>query len=673
MRNWRLEQTESWTTLTLDCAGSRVNTLGRAVLEELDSILRHLQEERPSALVIASGKSSGFIAGADVRDFQHIDDIQQAEAAMRLAHDVLGRLAALPFRTLAWIDGFCLGGGLELALACDVRLASDDARTRLGFPEVKLGIHPGFGGTVRACRLLGGWKALPLMLTGKEISARRARALGLVHDVLPARHHMRAIAHWLHHDMPNTRAHWSNHRMLRPAIAGLLRWQTGKKVREAHYPAPFRLIELWRRHGDDPSSMFEEEIHSVARLITDDRARALIRCFFLRQGMKCRDESETRDIRRVHVIGAGVMGGDIAAWCVLRGFHVTLQDTAPARIAPALGRAHACFQQRLRDKTRVQEAMDRLWPDADGAGLRDADVVIEAVFEDLEVKQEVLRRMEQQAPANAILATNTSSIPLQSLSQALREPARLVGLHFFNPVARMPLIEIVRTEETYERTVQRAKHFASALDKLPLPVRSAPGFLVNRILMPYLLQAMRMVEEGLEARYIDHVACQWGMPVGPLRLADQVGLDICLHVARTLLQDDKAIPRVLRRHVDAGELGKKSGRGFYRYGRRASLRWPGRGEHTAREQEVRDRLVFSMLNEAVACVHEKVVDSADLCDAGMIFGTGFAPFRGGPMQVIAELGMETCLQRLTDLAARHGEVFQPHPGWRHLPEFHAQN
>ncbi len=666
MHNWQVKTDHGWTMLWLDCVDRQTNTLTPAVLEELQELLQQWQQSPPDALVIASAKASGFIAGADIEAFTHVEDAQQAESWMLQAQAVFRQLEALPCRTLAWIDGFCLGGGLELALACDVRLATDDERTRLGFPEVKLGIHPGFGGSVRATQLIGGWRALPLMLTGRQLSARQAKQLGLVQEVVPARHRQRAIARWLQGKLPAPQHHWSNQHWLRPPVAALLRWQTRRKLNAAHYPAPFQLIDLWRQHGDQPQRMYGEEAASVARLITGDSARSLVRCFLLRQQLKRQGkQADIRHLQHVHVIGAGVMGGDIAAWCALKGLRVSLQDTTAERIAPAMARAKAMFRQHLHSATAMQAASDRLLPDARGDGLRTADVVIEAVFEDKDIKQAVLADAAQQTRDDALLLTNTSSIPLHQLAQALDAPQRLAGLHFFNPVAKMPLIEVVRGVQTDAQVLQQAQALTLKLGKLPLVVSSQPGFLVNRILMPYLMQAMTMAAEGVAIGRIDALACAWGMPVGPLRLADQVGLDVCLHVARTLLADDaEQIPALLIRHVEAGRLGKKSGQGFYRYPE-PRWRWPAwHSRSAAGDQDIQDRLVFSMLNEAVACLHEQVVDSADACDAGMIFGAGFAPFRGGPMQVIASMGAETCRQRLETLEDRYGPMFRPHPGWQ---------
>ncbi|MDQ6976074.1 MAG: 3-hydroxyacyl-CoA dehydrogenase NAD-binding domain-containing protein [Mariprofundaceae bacterium] len=667
---WLLTTNEDHTaTLTFDCPNASVNTLSRAVMDELDQIIQTIEKQVPTALMLCSGKKAGFIAGADIHDFTNIIDQDAAFAYMRRAQQVFDRLAALPCRTIAMIDGFCLGGGLELALACDYRIASDAAHTRLGFPEVHLGIHPGFGGSVRACALIGGLKALPIMLTGRQLSARQAKRLGLLDVLTPSRHLWRAASALAIQGLP-PRSRWrglSNAPWLRPIIAGFLRRKTAQKVHLAHYPAPFALLDLWQQHGNGGERMFIAEARSVASLVIGGTVKELIRAFFLREQLKTLGKSHAFSFTRIHVIGAGVMGGDIAAWCALRGFHVTLQDQSPDRIAPAIGRAHGLFVKRLKKDTAIAAAMDRLQPDIKGYGIAHADVIIEAVFEDLTVKQTLFRQIEAQAPHHAILASNTSSIPLQQIASVLQEPERLIGLHFFNPVAKMPLIEVVYAKNRDAIAVGHAMAVAHALGKLPLPVASQPGFLVNRILMPYLMQAMLMVEEGVAVSNIDNAATDWGMPIGPLMLADQVGLDVCLHVATVLSEHiGGEIPKVLQKYVQAARLGKKTGQGFYSYPLSKRFSLFVRGEKTPLSKaDIRDRLVFSMLNESVACVHEGIIENADFCDAGMIFASGYAPFRGGPMQVIAHYGVAACMNRLSQLET-YGTTFKAHAGWDSL-------
>ncbi|MGH8652664.1 MAG: 3-hydroxyacyl-CoA dehydrogenase NAD-binding domain-containing protein, partial [Gammaproteobacteria bacterium] len=569
-KHWRLEADAcnvAW--LTFDKQEASTNVLSAEVLEELNRVLDEISAAAPAGMVILSAKANGFIAGADVSEFTQLSDRSEAIALVVRGQTIFERLEALPFPTVARIHGFCLGGGLELALACRYRIALEDSKTRLGLPEVLLGIHPGFGGTVRLTRLIGAPLAMDLMLSGRTVDARGALRLGVVDRVVPLRQLDRAASYLALQKVQGRRAAvlalCTNHPLARPALAWYLRREAKKKADPSHYPAPFALIDLWRQHGHDPKRMLTEEGRSVAQLITGETAQNLVRLFFLRERVRSWGRSSDFVPCHVHVIGAGTMGGDIAAWCALRGFKVTLQDRAPELIAPALKRAYALFSKRLRDRRERQGAMDRLLPDHHGRQLPRADLVIEAIVEDLQAKQTLYQQIESHLKPGAFVATNTSSIPLERLQQAFNDATRLVGLHFFNPVAKMPLVEVIGGSANGDELVAKAAVFVKAIDRLPLPVKSTPGFLINRILMPYLLESVHLLEEGVPADAIDHAARGFGMPMGPLELADTVGLDVCLSVGR-ILGESKGltIPARLRELVEQGHLGRKTGQGFFR-------------------------------------------------------------------------------------------------------------
>jgi len=670
-QHWRLQRDDdqiAW--LTLDKADAAVNVLSVEVMAELDACLHELESEAPRGLVIGSAKSSGFIAGADITSFTTMKSQEQAAEFMRGCHTVLDRLESFKFPTVALINGFCLGGGLELALACRYRIANEDPATRLGLPEVKLGIHPGFGGTVRAVRLLGAPAAMDLMLSGRVVSARAAARMGLIDYALPERQLCRAARMTVMDPPVAHRPKWwvrqTNHKFIRPLLAHYLKKMVAKRAIREHYPAPYALIELWEKYAGNERAMMAEEALSVARLVIGDTAQNLIRVFFLQEQMKSLGKSSAFKAQRVHVIGAGVMGGDIAAWCALRGLYVTLQDQSPERIAPAIKRANRLFLNKLRQPRLVQGVMDRLVPDPDGLGVARADVIIEAIFENAEAKQSLYQHVEPLMKEGALLATNTSSIPLQELSTVLQRPERLVGLHFFNPVAKMQLVEIVAAENTATDVREHAAAFARQINRLPLPVASTPGFLVNRILMPYLLEAVVLESEGVRPELIDKVAVSFGMPMGPIELADTVGLDICLSVADILSQSmNVTVPDRLRQMVNEGNLGQKSGRGFYQYKKgKAVKRKLDKGLFVA--ADIQDRMIMRLINEAVACLRERVVTDADLLDGGIIFGTGFAPFRGGPLQYIHETGSGRMRDVLGKLESNHGERFHLDDGWQSL-------
>jgi len=667
-RNWRLEIDAArigW--LYADKAEASTNVLSKEVLEELHFIIDHIAAERPRGLVILSAKSSGFIAGADVKEFTAIRDYDQALELITRGQSILDRIEKLGFPTVAMIQGFCLGGGLELALACRYRVCDDDPRTRLGLPEVKLGIHPGFGGTIRLPPLIGAAAAMDLILSGRMVDGRGAQRMGLVDYAVPMRQLHRAALAMIEEDpgahRPKLAAGLGNNAAVRPLLAAYLRKKTAEKANPEHYPAPFAVIDLWATHGGDRDRMMIEEGRSVARLLSGDTAQNLIRVFLLQERLKSLGRGGDFTPRRVHVIGAGVMGGDIAAWCALRGLQVTVQDRNPESLGRVTKRAYDLYKKKLKLPRLVQAAMDRLTPDMKGAGAARADVLIEAIFENVEAKQNLYRELEPIIRPEALLATNTSSIPLEVLSEVLQRPDRLVGVHFFNPVAQMQLVEIVRGENTSPEAAKQAAAFVRHIDRLPLPVKSSPGFLVNRVLMPYLLEAVALESEGVPATVIDAAATRFGMPMGPILLADTVGLDICLSVAQILSKQlHGTVPDRLRELVAAGHLGRKSGQGFYTYkdGKPVATR-PQKGYHSP--GDITDRLMFRYFNEAVACLREAVVEDPDLLDAGMIFGTGFAPFRGGPMHYIQSTGVSRGEQRLQELEVAYGDRFHPDAHW----------
>ena len=666
-QHWRKEQDNDdviW--LYLDQAESKANVLCRAVVEELDSLLEDIEYDKPNGVVLTSAKSSGFIAGADIKEFTTLQDQDDGFALVRRAQGVLDRLEALHCPTVALIQGFCLGGGMELALACRYRIAIDDPKTKLGLPEVKLGIHPGFGGTVRLPPLIGAPAAMDMMLTGRALSAKAAAKLGVVDYAVPERHKLKAALQVVKQKPPRRKAKgwkaWTSNGLLRPILANMMRKKLAKKARQEHYPAPYAIIELWEKYASDPKVMMKEEAVSVARLVMGDTAQNLIRVFFLQERMKGLGSASDFKAQRVHVIGGGVMGGDIAAWCAMQGLKVTLQDRSHEVIAQALSRAHALYKKKLKHPLKIRDAMDRLIPDLSGKGVAEADVIIEAIFENVEAKQQLFKEVEAKAKPDALLATNTSSIPLETISEVLDAPSRLIGLHFFNPVAQMQLVEIVRGAQSDEAFINAGCAFTKQIGRLPLPVKSSPGFLVNRILMPYLIEAVVLESEGVPAVLIDQAATKFGMPMGPIELADTVGLDICLHVAEILSQAlGGEVPDKLRNMVAAGKLGRKSGEGFYKYQKGKPVK--ASDTDTAPPGDLTDRMILRFVNEAMACLREEVVEDADLLDAGLIFGTGFAPFHGGPMNYTEKQGREQLKERLDRLQQGHGDRFAPDTRW----------
>lgn len=669
-QHWHSEQdADGIVWLRIDKADGSANVLSGAVLRELDIQLEQLKTSKPRGVVIHSGKPNGFIMGADINEFTTIRNPQEGYELIRLGQQVLDKLEQLDCPTVAVINGFALGGGLELAMACRYRIALENDKPIIGLPEVQLGIHPGFGGTVRAVQIAGVRAAMPLMLKGQPITASKALRQRLVDRIVP-REDWQSAAREIIAARPAA-AHAPvldkllNFLPLRPLLARMLKRQVAAKARRDHYPAPYAIIELWQKHGASPSTGYEAEARSIAELMCGSTSRNLVRVFFLQNRLKGQGSKSAQSIRKVHIVGAGVMGGDIAAWCALRGLEVTLQDREEKYIQPAMQRAEKLFAKKTYTSIDRTQAQQRLRADVEGHGVRDADLIIEAIFENLEAKQSLYTKLEESMKEGAILATNTSSIPLEELRTKLRAPRRFIGLHFFNPVAQLPLVEIVHCADTTDDVMDAGFGFVKSISKLPLACRSAPGFVVNRLLTPYMGEAMHLAEDGMALPDIDRVAVDFGMPMGPVELVDSVGLDVALNVSRVLGKAfNRPVPERLQEMVDAGHLGRKSGRGFYRWENGKAVKPDSAGKPVP--DDAQDRLLLPMVNEAVACLSENVVSEADLLDAGVIFGTGFAPFRGGPLQYARDRGIESVVAQLESFTARYGPRFKPHAGWQQL-------
>ena len=667
-RHWQAElRADGVVLLTFDRAGESVNTFAQDVLVELDALLERLALDPPKGLVLRSGKPRGFIAGADIREFAEFDAKGTIGDSIRRGQQAFQRLADLPCPTVAAIHGFCMGGGTEISLACRYRVASNDSSTRIGLPETQLGIFPGWGGSARLPRLVGAPAAMDMMLTGRTLSASAAKNIGLVDKVVePAQLVDAAVELALRGTTRPFRQRFmgwiTNIGPVRQLLAPMLVKQVARKARKEHYPAPYALIETWRRTGGGVQKRLAAERKSVVKLAGTPTARNLTRVFFLQERLKGLGGKDS-GIQRVHVVGAGVMGGDIAAWSAYKGFEVTLQDREQPFIDKAMARAQELFAKKVKDEAKRPEVAARLKADLAGDGIPGADLVIEAIIEQPDAKRALYASVEPRLKADALLTTNTSSIPLDELRGGLAQPARFAGLHYFNPVAMMPLVEIVRHDGMDPATELRLAAFCKAIDKLPVPVAGTPGFLVNRLLFPYMLEAATAYAEGIPGAVIDKAAVKFGMPMGPIELIDTVGLDVAVGVGAELAPFlGLPIPASLSSPPEAGKRGKKDGQGLYTW-TEGKAKKPEVAKDYQVPADLEDRLILPLINEAVAALHDGVVADADLLDAGVIFGTGFAPFRGGPIQYVRETGVDVVLARLKALQAVHGDRFAPRPGW----------
>ena len=641
-KHWKLEretgdQNAGLAWAILDTANSSTNTLGAEVMAELGLILDECERTPPRGLVFKSAKDAGFIAGANIEEFTTADTPEKARALIQRGWDAYNRLAAVSYPTLALVRGHCMGGGTELALACRYRIAVDEPGTKFALPEVMLGIVPGWGGMLRLPQIVGPAAALDMMLTGKNIDAKRAKKMGLADECVPPRVMENAARMLVLSGKPPRQAQLPfMQKLMNGPLKGMVakgaKKQVAKRARQEHYPAPYAIIDQWQNYGGNTLAVPADQPTSLDALIRHSTTRNLIKVFFLQDRLKgFGKDAKSFAPRHVHVVGAGVMGGDIAAWCALRGMTVTLQDQSVERIAPAVGRAAKFFEKKLRDRKLARFALDRLIADPKGDGVRQADVIIEAIFENLDAKQKLFADIEARARPDAVIASNTSSLKLADIAATFKDPSRLVGIHFFNPVAMMPLVEVVAGEKTAPEAAQKAAAFVRRIDKLPLPVKDAPGFLVNAVLGPYMNEAMKCVDEGIAPETIDAALVAFGMPMGPIELADTVGLDVAVHAGKQLVAD-AVPPKKLVELFEAGKLGKKSGQGFYTWvdGKAQKV-----GGGDTANPELAQRMLKPLLDATQRLVKEGVVADAELADAGVIFGTGFAPYTGGPMNYLA--------------------------------------
>jgi 3-hydroxyacyl-CoA dehydrogenase / enoyl-CoA hydratase / 3-hydroxybutyryl-CoA epimerase len=680
--------------LVMDDPARRVNVLDEAALEALEGVLTELEGRSDLAgVVLRSGKEGSFIAGADVHAIASITDPERVARLVRRAHATFGRLAALRCPTVAAIDGVCLGGGTELVLACDSRVASEEPRTQIGFPEVLLGLIPAFGGSTRLPRLVGVSTALDLILTGRSLDGRRAEKAGLVARAVPAAwlmdHAHRRLAELSKRPPASRRDAWRPKTVVARLLDGtpfgralvLSRARSMTRTRTGgHYPAPFAAISVIEHGFGQPlQSGFDLEARWAGDLVTGPVCKNLVRIFLLSERAK-KDAPvpgvrlEPLPVRSLTLVGAGVMGGGIAELVSRNGIAVRMRDLQPAALTKAMVHVRELIRERAKRRRGASREGDaqlaRIHPTLDLSGVRRADFAMEAVVEDLDVKRKVFAELEVRLRPDAVLATNTSSLSVDALAAGLDRPDRFCGFHFFNPVHRMPLVEVVRGARTSDLTLVTAVTLARKLGKTPVVVKDAPGFVVNRILMPYLREAMYLLEEGYPLTAIDAAMRAFGMPMGPFEVVDEVGLDVANKVAGILARafpDHMTTAPAIEKLLAAGRLGKKNGLGFYRHeGRRresdprvAELLGLSRERRVDNPEALAERMALAMINEGARVLEEGVVADAGMLDVALIFGAGFPPFRGGLMRYADTLGLARVEARLTALRAERGDRFRP--------------
>ncbi len=674
--------------LTFDLPGEKVNKLTTQVMDELDQVLGELHAKTDiKAMVVQSGKAGNFIVGADISEIRSITDSTRGEALARRGQSVLAKLESLPFPTVAAIHGPCMGGGLELALACTYRLISNDQRTALALPEVKLGIMPGFGGTQRLPRLVGLTNALDMILTGKSVFPKKARRMGLADEVTwPETLAARALAFA---KQAAARPAPRGVRARRPLPLSLLeatpltpqvivRTARARVLKETrgNYPAPLAALDAVAFGlSHDRKAGYDREAILLGSLIPTEVSKNLISVFYLNELLKKGGRSSPSSLSHAAVLGAGVMGGGIAQLLAEKGLQVRMKDINSRAVSAGLKESWSIFRKRQQKGilTPLQErdGFDRITTATEYTGFAGTEIAIEAVVENLDVKRAVLRDFERAAGPDPIFASNTSSLSITALAEAAQRPERVVGMHFFNPVEKMPLVEIVRGSRTTEETVAAVASLSRRLGKLPVVVRDGPGFLVNRILMPYIGEAVAMLEQGGRIESIDEALLGFGMPMGAFILLDEVGIDIAHKVSLILHQGlgERARPSgLLERLYKEGYLGAKNGKGFYRYRGKSrdnpdpfvySIVSPGRAAAPLTREEMTERPVLLMIKEAALCLEEGIIERPDLLDAALIFGIGFPPFRGGLLRHADRLGAGSILDKLETYAHRFGERFAP--------------
>ncbi|MBQ4809964.1 fatty acid oxidation complex subunit alpha FadJ [Pseudoalteromonas luteoviolacea] len=669
--------------VTIDVPGEKMNTLRDSFADELIEILEQGKSDDVTGMVFISGKSDNFIAGADIKMLDNANTREDALRLSEMCQQAFFKMKALPYPTVAAIHGAALGGGLEFALACDYRVCTSDDKTKLGLPEVQLGLLPGGGGTQRLPKLVGIQKALEWMLTGKQVRAKQASKAGLVDDCVPQSILMDVAVKLARTGKPKPR---------KPKLDKLSQLLESnpfgrnvifKKAQEnvekktgGHYPAPFAIIKAVRASVElDELKAYKTEAEGFADLVMTEVSRSLRGIFFATTEMKKEWQSDSNEkVERAAVLGGGLMGAGITHVSAAKaGVRVRIKDVAHQGISNALNYSYKILskkqKRRILSKAEMQSTMNSITGTTDYSGFKDIDIVIEAVFEDLALKQGMVADIERECSQSTIFASNTSSLPIAQIAEKAARPENVIGLHYFSPVEKMPLVEIIPHEGTSEETISKTVNFSRKQGKTPIVVKDKAGFYVNRILAPYVNEAANLLLAGEPIEKIDSALVEFGFPVGPLALLDEVGIDIGSRIAPILekeLGERFKAPNAFERMIDNKRLGRKTGRGFYSYEGKKGKKvdesvYELLGITQAprlNKQEIANRCVAQMLNEASRCLDEGIIASARDGDIGAIFGIGFPPFLGGPFSYMDKRGINKVCSELSTYATEN-EVFTP--------------
>jgi len=681
--------------LIFDLPGEKVNKFNTPVMQELDTILNDLELDSDlKCLLIKSAKNGIFIAGADIKEIVTITDLQTGISVSNLGNQVFSKLAKLPFPTIAVIDGACMGGGTEMALACTYRLASDNPRTKIALPEVNIGLFPGWGGTQRLPRLIGLQRSLDIILTGRNLDGMRAYRQGVVDKVIPKEQVEKTALKFARDVVAgvDVLADCRSRRKQKGLIPLLLEknpfgralvYRIAKKnvlkKTKGHYPAPLEALKAVKRgFRKSLTKGLKIEAQLFGPLIISAISKNLIKIFFWTEAVKKENgtdnpETEIKSVKKAAGLGAGVMGGGVAQLFASRDIPIRVKDINNEAVAKAYQQAAIVLKGKLKrrriNELEFQHILEKITGTTDYTGFKTIDIVVEAIVEDIEIKKSVFSELENHIADDTIVVSNTSSLRIDDMASAFKHPERFAGMHFFNPVHMMPLVEVIRGKNTSDKTIASTFQLAKKLGKTPVVVGDGPGFLVNRLLLPYMVEAVSLLEQGQTLENIDQAMEQFGMPMGPIELFDEVGIDVALKVAKILaatMGDRMAESNMLDEMVNDNRIGKKSSIGFYKYEGKKKISDPAihayidvKEKKQFSKEDLICRMVYPMINEAARCIEEKIVIRPQDVDLGMIFGTGFAPFRGGLLTYADNEGISKVYETLQSLAESDHDRFKP--------------